>query len=408
MGRAGDNDVDAARKNYENAVRSGDAEFLRAATNRLRNTSKRAGKPILVDDAENVLNRSRRGAPQPNQERGGGGRDPRVVGRAGDNDVDSARKNLENARKSGDPEFIKAATNRLMNTENRAARAAGQELPNPTGDERAAQETSQSRANVPAGGGGAPGGAGRQPGPGGKRGAPEPTIGGAPEDAPDAVVGDKEFVGGGPGGQSGSAANVVGPAQQPGELAAGELQQQRASELQSQIAEAGEGGALQQGGQTSFTPGGGASGFMAGEGGLAAQRGQPQFGDKGGEMQPGTFPTQSVPGRNQAAEYNIQRSMSTREFDTAPAGIFNMPNGQVEKMDDGRIQVRGLSERGKARLEELVRVGEKSFGNYVGRDDPNAPKPPIVPGMPAFNPDTGKWSQEDGESVMRSMGGFSG
>lgn len=121
-------------------------------------------------------------------------------------------------------------------------------------------------------------------------------------------------------------------------------------------------------------------------------QGRPVDPESGVGVQPGGIPQQQVPGALQKQEYNLTRSISTSELSTAPAGIFNTPNGSFEKAEDGTVTIRGLSERGKQRLESLKKVGMKDFGDFPGSDDPNAPKPPIVPGMPAFNPYTGDWS----------------
>lgn len=111
----------------------------------------------------------------------------------------------------------------------------------------------------------------------------------------------------------------------------------------------------------------------------------------GPSVQPGGVPSQQVPGVMQKAEFNVERPMSVQELQDGPEGIYNTPNGQIERSVDGQISVRGMSERGKQRLTQLKRGMERDFGRWSGKNDPDAPKPPIVPGMPAFNPDTGQW-----------------
>jgi len=64
--------------------------------------------------------------------------------------------------------------------------------------------------------------------------------------------------------------------------------------------------------------------------------------------------------------------------------------GEVSTDLEGQVSMR-LNDLGKR---EWVRKREKmvaDFGDFPGKDDPNAPQPKIEPGKPSFNPFTGEW-----------------
>lgn len=50
-----------------------------------------------------------------------------------------------------------------------------------------------------------------------------------------------------------------------------------------------------------------------------------------------------------------------------------------------------LNSAGKAAHQATYASQLQRFGSYHGSDDPMHPKPFLVPGEPAFNPDSGEW-----------------
>ncbi|MGH7411396.1 MAG: hypothetical protein ACREJ6_10130 [Candidatus Methylomirabilis sp.] len=94
-------------------------------------------------------------------------------------------------------------------------------------------------------------------------------------------------------------------------------------------------------------------------------------------------------------EYNLQRTPRLQEMDRAAAGVYNTPDATLEKDETGRVRVRGLTPEGHRKMGLIKQAMTKRYGAYPGMDDPNAPKPPIQPGMPAFNPYTGQWIKSE-------------
>lgn len=75
---------------------------------------------------------------------------------------------------------------------------------------------------------------------------------------------------------------------------------------------------------------------------------------------------------------------------TVLPGVEKSTLGEVSTDLDGQVSMR-LNDLGKR---EWVRKREKllaDFGDFPGKDDPNAPQPKIEPGKPALNPFTGVW-----------------
>ncbi len=67
------------------------------------------------------------------------------------------------------------------------------------------------------------------------------------------------------------------------------------------------------------------------------------------------------------------------------------PHGDLYRDAQGQLQLQ-LNDQGKAMYEQERGRMRQGFGVFPGHDDPGAPPPPLTPGIPAFNPFTGKWS----------------
>ena len=130
------------------------------------------------------------------------------------------------------------------------------------------------------------------------------------------------------------------------------------------------------------------------------QAGQPQVDVNGNPIdpstglgvQPGGVGVQQMAGPMAKQEFTLTRPVGSREMDSAGPGIYHTPNADIERTAEGRTRVLGWTEAGRVRFQALQRSMESPFGSYPGKDDPQAPKPPLVPGMPAFNPYNGTWS----------------
>lgn len=97
------------------------------------------------------------------------------------------------------------------------------------------------------------------------------------------------------------------------------------------------------------------------------------------------------PGTGKAV-FRMERNITDfREMENAPAGLFQTPQGTLEKLPDGRLKVKDLSAEAKVIIEKVKMDEIRSFGNFPGMDDPNAPPPPVEVGTPWFNPFTGIW-----------------
>lgn len=125
--------------------------------------------------------------------------------------------------------------------------------------------------------------------------------------------------------------------------------------------------------------------------------------ETGTEIQPGGVPSKQLPGVEQKPEYTVARPMTYEEVGKAPDGIINTPFAMLEKGPDG-VTVRGLTPEGKQKIEELRQVDMKKFKGWGNDLDPNAPEPPVRPGMRAFNPMTGEWINNE-SSILDQLGG---
>lgn len=125
--------------------------------------------------------------------------------------------------------------------------------------------------------------------------------------------------------------------------------------------------------------------------------------ETGTQLQPGGVPSKQLPGVEQKPEYTVARPMSHQEIQSAPDGVINTPHAIIEKGPDG-IQVKGLTEMGKQRIEQLRQADMSKFKGWGNELDPNAPPPPIRPGMRAFNPMTGEWINNE-NSILEQLGG---
>lgn len=75
-----------------------------------------------------------------------------------------------------------------------------------------------------------------------------------------------------------------------------------------------------------------------------------------------------------------------------PAGIeVDTQHGRAYKDPASGRTATKLNSAGKAAYQRAAASQLQRFGSYYGSDDPNHPKPPIEPGVPMFNPDTGQW-----------------
>lgn len=105
----------------------------------------------------------------------------------------------------------------------------------------------------------------------------------------------------------------------------------------------------------------------------------------------------STAGQSAAAAppYNVvatrARAPSSDELSALGTGnAFTTPHGDVFRDRDGRLKM-NLSEAGKQRWQERRMEALRTFGTYPGMDDPEADPPPVVPGMPMFNPFEARW-----------------
>lgn len=73
-----------------------------------------------------------------------------------------------------------------------------------------------------------------------------------------------------------------------------------------------------------------------------------------------------------------------------PGEAFDTPVGQIHRDYDGQLHVT-LSAEAQAALEGWRARELVSYGRYPGHDNPHAPAPDLLPGMPWFNPHTGQW-----------------
>lgn len=108
----------------------------------------------------------------------------------------------------------------------------------------------------------------------------------------------------------------------------------------------------------------------------------------------GAVPGVSAEGEPGTAKpvFRLERNIrDVQELETAPVGLFQTPQGTVEKLPGGKIKVRDLSPEAKLKIQEIENREIAQFGDFPGMDDPDGPKPPVKAGMPWFNPFTGQW-----------------
>lgn len=90
-----------------------------------------------------------------------------------------------------------------------------------------------------------------------------------------------------------------------------------------------------------------------------------------------------------------------------PSPVEGVPQGTYEQVVKDP-EIKGLktpiSEEVKAAWRADAETQLRDFGSYPGRDDPNAPKPPIRPMGRSFNPFTGKFTGEKGPNAFQLMG----
>lgn len=108
----------------------------------------------------------------------------------------------------------------------------------------------------------------------------------------------------------------------------------------------------------------------------------------------GQLPGVSAEGQPGSAKPVFRMERNIRDFselDDAPSGIFQTPQGTLEKTEDGRLRVRDLSPEAKQKLEVVKQDQIRQFGDFPGMDDPNGPPPPVEAGEMWFNPFTGQF-----------------
>ena len=71
---------------------------------------------------------------------------------------------------------------------------------------------------------------------------------------------------------------------------------------------------------------------------------------------------------------------------------MEVPEGTIERGVDGLVGAR-LNDLGKRQWEATRQQMIRSYGDYPGKDDPNAPQPEFTPGVPAYNPFTNTWTE---------------
>jgi hypothetical protein len=95
-----------------------------------------------------------------------------------------------------------------------------------------------------------------------------------------------------------------------------------------------------------------------------------------------------------------QRAAQPSPVEGIPQGLYDRTVGTAKTAWD-RVDPKF----GKAAAISVERQLAK-FGDWPGKNDPNAPPPPIQPFGPSFNPFTGEWIQPDksGPSGMKMAG----
>lgn len=119
----------------------------------------------------------------------------------------------------------------------------------------------------------------------------------------------------------------------------------------------------------------------------------------------------AIPGKPGAESiksvFQINRNPSVDEMKrSAPPGRIQTPDYSIEKTPDGRLRDMTLTPEGKMKVEEGRQKMIQKLGKFPGHDDPNAPKPPVEPGEPFYNPYSNEWVMPDGdyESVLDKYG----
>ena len=120
----------------------------------------------------------------------------------------------------------------------------------------------------------------------------------------------------------------------------------------------------------------------------------------------GQLPGLSAEGEPGTAKpmFRMDRNITdVKELEEAPEGVFQTPQGTVEKMAGGKLKVKELSPEAKVKIEGIKQQQIAQFGDYPGRDDPDGPPPPVEPGQPWFNPFTGQWGNGGGPDEVSYM-----
>lgn len=93
-----------------------------------------------------------------------------------------------------------------------------------------------------------------------------------------------------------------------------------------------------------------------------------------------------------------------------PSPIKAVPVGTYERVvkdsyDEFKLPSGApLSPKQNAAFKADAHAQLEQFGDYPGKNDPNAPPPPIRPGGRSFNPFTGKFTGERGPNAFTLMG----
>ncbi len=139
---------------------------------------------------------------------------------------------------------------------------------------------------------------------------------------------------------------------------------------------------------------------------------------------PGGAPLQTGPQDNDVS-LTTKRPDGSSTTESAPPGVEN-PQIEQEEKEPMSAEVEGISvkeydsmiEAGmkdipKHETDDPVKKREhvedmkrqmKSFGDYPGKGDPNAPNPPVKPGRINFNPFTGSFTDTGKPSFMNFIG----
>lgn len=112
------------------------------------------------------------------------------------------------------------------------------------------------------------------------------------------------------------------------------------------------------------------------------------------EVAPGRMMT-NIPGKR--PEITSATGMNSKEVDEAirgGAGKVTTPAGTIEA-DETTGKKRWTPSPDALRTIESHRENVMRRMDYPGRNDPNSPKPPALPGVPFFNPFSGVWESGD-------------